>query len=251
MRTIDLGHWIAGVGVVALCGALPANAAAQGVPMTNWSVSVDIKSAQALSGDLNGDATGSFVGAPTDIGARTYDEVYGRFTRRQVSVGYALGLKTEVRVGFSTSRGTAHEIQIGTVGGAPLLALYDDLRSIGMDFGMRQYLAPMYSRVRPFVGSSLGFAKVRALQAVLNVPSLGSVTPNVDFYDAATVSTMAYQLGLQVRMTYRLALQAGVEARWQGNLDDLDGLAGTGLEGLNDLSAQWSLPVFVGLTWKF
>lgn len=219
--------------------------------MTNWSVSVDFQTERSLSGDLNGAATGVFAGGPTEIAARTYDDVYGQLARVRISVGYALGISNEFRVGFGRSRGGAREIDIGTVDGSPLLALYDDFTSAGMDFGFRQYLAPMYSRVRPYFASSLGFAKVSAVQSVLRVPALSSTTPGVDFYDAATVPTMAYELGVQIRVNYRLAMQVGVDARWQGDLDDLDGLAGTGLEGVNDLSSRWSLPVFVGLTWKF
>jgi hypothetical protein len=251
MRFPKFGPVVATSTALLLSAAAPRVALAQGVPMTNWSVSVDFQSERSLSGNLNGDATGVFAGSPAEISSRTYDEVYGRFARFRVSVGYAIGISNEFRVGFGLSRGGAREIDIGTVDGAPLLALYDDLTSAGMDFGFRQYLAPMYSRVRPYFASSLGFAKVNAVQSVLRVPEIGSTTPGVDFYDAATVPTMSYELGVQIRVTYRMAVQVGVDARWQGDLDDLDGLAGTGLEGVNDLSSRWSLPLFAGLTWKF
>jgi hypothetical protein len=239
-----------GVAAVAMC-VWPLAAAAQGVPQTSWSVAFNVQTERPLSGNLNGDATGTFAGQPTAIASRSYADIYGRFVRWHVAIGYALSTDGEIRVTYGMSRASAEETQIGTAGDAPLLALYDDFRSSGMDFGYRQYFAPMYSPVRPFVGSNLGFARVSAVQSTLRVPDLGASTSGVDFYDDATVTTFNYQVGVQVRVTYRLFVEAGIDARWQGDLDDLDGLSGTGLEGLNDISARWSLPVFVGFTYKF
>lgn len=39
--------------------------------------------------------------------------------------------------------------------------------------------------------------------------------------------------------------------RWQGALTDLEGLAGTGLENLNDVGQRWTLPVSAALTFRF
>ena len=42
----------------------------------------------------------------------------------------------------------------------------------------------------------------------------------------------------------------GVEL-WQGDANDLDGLAGTGLESINDESRRWSIPIIGGITVRF
>jgi hypothetical protein len=43
----------------------------------------------------------------------------------------------------------------------------------------------------------------------------------------------------------------GVEFKWQGDANDLDGLAGTGLESINDESQRWSMPITGGITVRF
>jgi hypothetical protein len=105
MRFPKFGPVVATSTALLLSAAAPRVALAQGVPMTNWSVSVDFQSERSLSGNLNGDATGVFAGSPAEISSRTYDEVYGRFARFRVSVRYAIGISNEFRVGFGRSRG--------------------------------------------------------------------------------------------------------------------------------------------------
>ena len=46
-------------------------------------------------------------------------------------------------------------------------------------------------------------------------------------------------------------IQGGIEFKWQGDAEDNDGLAGTGLESINDESRRWSLPVTGGITFRF
>jgi hypothetical protein len=43
----------------------------------------------------------------------------------------------------------------------------------------------------------------------------------------------------------------GVEFKWQGDANDLDGLAGTGLESINDENRRWSMPITGGITVRF
>jgi len=44
---------------------------------------------------------------------------------------------------------------------------------------------------------------------------------------------------------------SGVGFKWQGDATDLDGLAGTGLESINDESLRWSMPITGGITVRF
>jgi hypothetical protein len=42
-----------------------------------------------------------------------------------------------------------------------------------------------------------------------------------------------------------------VDFRWYGDLTPVDGLAGTGLESINDESRRWSMPLTVGAVFRF
>jgi hypothetical protein len=46
-------------------------------------------------------------------------------------------------------------------------------------------------------------------------------------------------------------IQAGVDFRWHGDLEPIDGLAGTGLEAINDETRRWSMPITVGAVIRF
>jgi hypothetical protein len=57
--------------------------------------------------------------------------------------------------------------------------------------------------------------------------------------------------GVQIDLSNRLALQGGVDLKWHGDAGDRDGLAGTGLEPINDKSRRWSMPITGGVTVRF
>lgn len=57
--------------------------------------------------------------------------------------------------------------------------------------------------------------------------------------------------GVQVHLSDMVALQGGVGLGWQNNLAQKEGLAGTGLQTINDTSRRWTAPVTAGLTVRF
>jgi hypothetical protein len=79
----------------------------------------------------------------------------------------------------------------------------------------------------------------------------GVVLSNVNMYDTSVVPSVGAGGGVQINLSDRVAVQGGVEFRWQGDATDLDGLAGTGLESINDESRRWSIPITGGITVRF
>jgi len=231
-----------------LIGAAPA-AAQNAAP--RWSVSFDLGPDMAVSGDVHGAGTGTVLGLPTQVGARSYGDIYGPGFQWSAALGYAVGTTGEVRGRFTWSRLTADRIQVGTVAGLPLFGLFDDYTELGADFGYRQYFTPADARVRPFVGAHVGFVNVEAITAEFTVPDAGVTISGVDFYESSTVATFGFSGGAYFRVTDRFGVQGGVDLRWRDNLKAIDGLAGTGLEPINDDSSRWSLPVFFGATIRF
>jgi hypothetical protein len=70
-------------------------------------------------------------------------------------------------------------------------------------------------------------------------------------YDTSVVPSVGAGGGVQINLSDRFAVQGGVEFKWQGDAGDLDGLAGTGLESINDESRRWSMPITGGITVRF
>ncbi len=234
----------AAVVVAAVCGAT--SASAQTGP---WSVSFDLGAQVPLAGDFHGGGTGTVLGLPTVVASKTYQDVYGPGFYWAAGLGYRVGARGEVRVGGRYTSNPAESLQVGTVAGLPLLGLFDDYKAFGMDFGYRQYLTA--GKARPYVGADVGFVRLQTVTAEFSVPAAGVVLPDVDFHESSVVPAFGLGAGVQVQLSDWLAVQGGVDLRWHGDATDLDGLAGTGLESINDESARWSMPVTGGLTVRF
>ena len=233
--------------VAALVVALSAaDARAQTSP---WSVSFDLGTQVALNGDVHGGGSGTVLGLPTQVQARSYEEIYANGFYWDAGLGYRVGETGEIRVQGSYTANPADRLQVGTVAGLPLLALFDDYKAFGMDFGYRQYLGT--GVVSPYVGASGGFVRLDAIQIEFSVPAAGVVLPNVNMFDTSVVPSIGAGGGVQLNLSDRFAVQGGVEFKWHGDATDLDGLAGTGLESINDESRRWSMPITGGITVRF
>jgi len=214
-----------------------------------WSVSFDLGTQVALNGDVHSGGSGTVLGLPTQVQARSYGDVYGNGFYWAAGFGYQVGGSGEIRVQGSYTANPADSLQVGTVAGLPLFALFDDYKAFGMDFGYRQYVGQ--AAVRPYLGGSGGFVRLEQIQGEFSVPAVGVVLPNVNMYDSSVVPSFGGGGGLQINLSERFAVQGGVEFRWQGDAKDLDGLAGTGLESINDESRRWSMPITGGVTVRF
>jgi hypothetical protein len=233
--------------IAALLVALSAEEArAQSNP---WSVSFDLGTQVALTGDVHAGGSGTVLGLPTQVQARSYADIYGNGFYWAAGLGYHVGETGEIRVQGSYIDNPAESLQVGAVAGLPLFALFDDYNAFAMDFGYRQYLGT--AMARPYVGASGGFVRVDTIQSEFSVPAAGVVLPNVNMYDSSVVPSFAAGGGVQINLSERFAVQGGVEFKWQGDATDLDGLAGTGLESINDESRRWSMPITGGITVRF
>jgi hypothetical protein len=223
-----------------------ADARAQTSP---WSMSFDFGGQVPVSGDVHGAGSGQVLGLPTQVESRSYDDVYGSGFGWVAGIGYRLGETGEFRVQGSYTSNPAERLEVGSVAGLPLFALFDDYKAFGMDFGYRQYFGS--GKARPFIGGSAGFVRLEEVKSEFSVPAAGVVLSNVDFYGASVVPSFATGGGMQIRISDMVAVQGGIEFKWQGDAEDNDGLAGTGLESINDESRRWSLPVTGGITFRF
>jgi hypothetical protein len=214
-----------------------------------WSVSFDLSTQVALNGDLHGGGSGTVLSLPTQVQARSYGDIYGNGFSWAAGLGYRVGEGGEIRVQGSYTNNPADRLQVGAVAGLPLFALFDDYKAFGMDVGYRQYFGT--AKARPYVGAGGGFVRVDKIQSEFSVPAAGVVLSNVNMYDTSVVPSVGAGGGVQINLSDRFAVQGGVEFKWQGDAEDLDGLAGTGLESINDASRRWSMPITGGITVRF
>ncbi|MBS1819995.1 MAG: hypothetical protein JSU08_18835 [Acidobacteria bacterium] len=234
------------VGLVAGAALASTPASAQSGP---WSVSFDLGAQTALSGDVHGAGTGRVLNLPTVVNAKSYGDIYGPGFYWAAGVGYKVRTNGELRVQGSYTANPADRVQVGTVANLALFAQFDDYKAFGMDLGYRQYYGA--SKLRPFAGASVGFTRVDTINSTFTVPAAGVTLAAVPMNASSTVPSFGLQGGAQYHLNDRLALQAGADFRWHGNLKQNEGLAGTGLEGINDKTRRWALPITAGLTLRF
>ena len=232
-------------GALALATAVPAAAQSEA---PRFSLTFDLGADLSLTGNVHEGGSGTVLGLATSVGARSYDDIYGKPFTWNLTFGARTGQNTEIRARYFRTTADASQLQVGTVAGLALNAQFDDYAVNGMDAGVRQYFG---TRVQPYVGASVGFARVDAISGTFSVPAASVVLPDVAMYDDSTVLTFALQAGVVIPVTRNFGLQAGFDARWMGDLDPVDGLAGTGLEPINDKSRRWSMPITFGAVIRF
>ena len=223
--------------------------ASDAAAQSRLSLSFDLGAQVPVSGDVHSGGSGSVLALPTQVEPRSYGDVYGSGFYWAAGLGYQLGEHGEFRVQGSYTNNPAERLQVGNVAGLPLLGLFDDYNAFGMDFGYRRYFGGALAR--PFVGGSFGFVRLAEVESEFSVPAAGVVLSDVPFHDASVVPSFGAGGGVQIALSGRFALQGGIEFKWHGDASDLDGLAGTGLETINDESRRWSMPVTGGVTVRF
>ena len=230
---------------VALATSLAVPAMAQ---TPRFSVSFDIGPEIALSGDVHDRGNGTVLDLPTTVQARSYDDIYGTMTNWGVTFGTRVATNLEFRIRYNRSTGNASEVRVGDVASLDLFAQFDDYTAQGLDFGLRQYYG---SSVQPYAGASVGFVMVDRINSTFSVPAASVVLTDVPMYDDSTVLTFAISGGVLVPIGSNFAVQGGVDFRWTDNLKPIDGLAGTGLENINDKTSRWAMPITFGVAVRF
>ena len=86
---------------------------------------------------------------------------------------------------------------------------------------------------------------------VLVAPGANLAGDATDFYDRTTAFTVGRQRGRAVSdvRAYRRVRTAGSSI--VTGMSEVDGLAGTGLEEINDSSGRWTVPFLVGVRARF
>jgi apolipoprotein D and lipocalin family protein len=87
-----------------------------------WSVSFDLGTHVALSGDVHGGGSGTVLSLPTQVQARSYRDIYGSGFYWSAGLGYRVGETGEIRVHGSYTGNPSDRLQVGTVAGLPLAA---------------------------------------------------------------------------------------------------------------------------------
>lgn len=239
------------IGVLSVLSMVPVAAQAQDAGVKG-KVSVTLKGGiePHLSGDVHDGGSGRVLNLPTTVQAKSWRDVYGPAFRGGIGLGYGVTEQLEVIGNATFGRVSADPLQVGTVAGLVLNAQFADYEDLSFEGGLRFNATPDRA-VNPYASVVAGVRRVSAIPATFTVPAAGVTLADTPFYDDSTVALFGGDLGVAFTLRPNVTLGAEVGLRWQGSLTDIEGLAGTGLENINDVGQRWSLPVSAVLTFRF
>jgi len=214
-----------------------------------WSVGLQGGSDIELSGNVHEGGSGTVLQLPTNVTAKSFKDVYSPSFRAQLSIGYGVGQRSELSLRGSYYTMSSNTLQVGTVAGLPLNADFAEYKEWGVEGVFRQYLSD--GRVKPYVAGVAGVRFLSKLPSTFSVPEASVVLPNVPFYDKSTVGVFGADLGLAYAISRNAEIGIETGPRYQTKPSRLNGLAGTGLESINDTGSRWSMPVLATVTFRF
>jgi hypothetical protein len=211
---------------------LPAVGGAQGFA-GRWSLGFQGGTDLELGGKLHEAGSGTVLGLATSVESRSFSDIYDPGFRGQLEIGYGVGAAS-----------------VGTVAGLALNGDFADYEEWGAELGIRRY----FRADKPFklyVAGVAGLRFVSELPATFSVPAAGVVLADVPFYESSTVFMLGADLGFSYDLSDQIALGLETGPRYQTGLGELEGLAGTGLEPINDTGSRWSMPFLATLRLRF
>jgi len=229
--------------LAAMLLAAPTAAVAQEAGVEGrWSLMFTGGAAFATGGEFHEGGTGTVLGLPTSVDARKSGDIFDPGIGWRAGIGYGVSRHVELFGGFAWNRAKASELSVGTVASLDLRAAFGNYTSYGLDGGMRYHFVPG-ARVAPYLSALAGFRRVDAIPGTFSVPAADVTLRDTPFFDDSTVPVFGGDLGVLFGVSPRVSLGVEAGVRYHTDLSEIEGLAGSGLENLNDAGSRWSVPI--------
>lgn len=229
----------------------PTLAVAQAADESQWAIDVGVGMDVGINGNINSGAIGTLQGQTVAILPNPYGDVYGTGLHLRVGLGYMLGEMSELRGGFTYQSADADLVRLGDFGPSNLYGQYSDYVTVGLDVGYRRYMRISDSRVRAYGEATVGLAFIDEVNILLAAPQTNVVFNDTDFYDRTASFTWGINVGAVFPIATQLDFNAQIGLRRGSGLSEVDRFVGTGLEEINNDSARITLPIVVGVRYRF
>ena len=235
------------IALVLFAGASDLRAQTESRFSLDLGVGIDV----GVNGNVNSGAIGTLQGQAVAILPNSYGDVYGTGINIRVGTGYWLNDASELRAVLTFQSADADLVRLGDLGPSTLYAQYSDYQSAALDFGYRRYLKMTRRDLSVYGEGTLGIGFIDSLNVLLAAPQANLVFDNTDFYDQTAAFTWGINAGVLFRLNDRLDLNAQFGLRHVSGQSDVDSLVGTDLEDINNDSGRLTVPVVIGLRFRF
>lgn len=205
----------------------------------------------SINGNVNSGAIGTLQGQTVAILPNSYGDVYGSGPHFRFGGGYMLNPETELRGTFAYQSADADLVRMGDIGPSSLYGQYSDYKTLAFDFGYRRYVPIQNSTVRLYGEVTLGLAYIETINVQLAAPQSNIIFDNTDFYDQAAAFAWGFNIGALFPVAERIDISTQFGLRSLSGLSEVDQLAGTGLDEINNDSGRLTFPVVVGVRFRF
>jgi hypothetical protein len=220
-------------------------------PTSPWVIDAGIGIDFGVNGNVNSGAIGTLQGQATAILPNPYSDVYGTGLHFRFGGGYLLDEQSELRTHFTLQTADADLVRLGDLGPSSLYGQYSDYTTLSLDFGYRRYLPLSNTRWRPYGEATIGVAFIDEINVLFAAPQSNIVFSDTDFYDRTAAFTMGINVGVLFPVREQLGVNVQIGLRRVSGLTEVDRLAGTGLEEINNDSARLTFPIVAGVRYRF
>jgi hypothetical protein len=240
---------------ILLVAARPAYAQAQAqqpaASSSPWSFDVGIGWDDVISGNINSSGIGQINNQAVVITSNSFEDVYGTGLHLRFGGGYALSDVTEVTATFVFQSSEADQVTpMGDIGVSNLYGKYTDYQTFGLDMGLRRYMN-LSSSLRLYGEGAVGVGFIDETDVTLVAPSANLSGDANDFYDQTAALGLGASFGVLYQTGGRTGFYGELGLRWMSGMAEIDDLAGTGLEDINNKSSRWTLPLTGGVRFRF
>jgi hypothetical protein len=236
---------------VILFGTASIAGAQSAAPERPWSFEAGIGWDNGITGNINSSGIGTINNQVVVITKNSYNDVYGAGLHLRVGGGYQFNENTEARATFTfQSLDADFVVPMGDIGVSNLYGQYTDYQSLSLDYGLRRY-AGLTEKVRAYGEGTVGIGFVDKTDVTLVAPGANLAGEANDFYDQTAAFTFGVNAGVLVQTGERVGVFVQLGLRYVSGMAEIDDLAGTGLDNINDKSARWTLPFVTGVQLRF
>jgi hypothetical protein len=238
--------------VLGLAALLPtvASAADSDSLKGKWSFTAHAGVDVDVAGKVHDSGKGTVLNLPTSVTEKSFRQIYDTPLRWRLEMGYGVSDRVELLADLLYSKVSSKQARVGDVAGLDLNAKFADYREAGLSLGARYFLKDS-GALRPNVTVWATMSQLDKIPATFTVPSARVTLADTPFYDKSIVYGGGADLGVRYRIAKHFCVAASAGLRYQSKPKGLEGLAGTGLEKLNDVGSRLYVPIAVSTVIQF
>lgn len=232
-------------------------ACAAGNEEGRWAATFRIGTQLMPHGTFQAGGTGQSAAGTAQLDSLTYDDIFRVGPSADLELGYRItsNLEPFVRVSYSQLRGENARIgDIRPAGSAPstvVRANFDDMESWQLDLGTRLFFVDS-GPLQSFVAGYVGVDRAQELRAHVRVNGVLTPSTRETLLPRETRFAAGVELGVSYELTEQTAISLSIGADYRTARHERTGAyQGLGINTVRVTDQDWTLPIDLGVTWRF